>query len=298
MTTPYITPDILINAPTGLSWETIPNYDSTLTEQLAEQTRICWRATHWIDEFCNQPLRSTTDTEEVLGPDYRVTVDHNGLVRFVPSRWPITKIVSAQFAASFSVPPQWTSIPSTAMYIENTSTVNGSVSTIAAAGPSTIMIAPGYVSWGNGRKGIRLQVTYTDGFPHAGVRANVAVGATTLSVDDCTGMAGSTVVIHDGAATETVVVSASSAVVGAGTITLASGVLYAHAASVQKPIIISGIPASVQQAAINYATYTTMTRGATATTVQAMPGTTSSGGGSAALLADAKEILTPYRRVF
>ncbi len=298
MTTPYITPDILINAPTGISWETIPNYESTLTEQLAEQTRICWRATHWIDEYCNQPLRSTLDTEEILGPNFRVTIQPNGLVRFLPSRWPITDVSGGQYSASNAVPPQWTTIPADAMYIENTSTVNGSISTVAAAGPSTILIAPGYVTWGNGRRGYRLQITYTDGFAHAGITTNCNIGATTLSVDDCTGMVNATVVIHDGAATETVVVSAASAASGPGMITLKTGTVYPHAASLQKPLIISGIPASVQQAAINYATYITLTRGATATTVQMMPGMSTGGGGSASLLTDAKEILLPYRRVF
>lgn len=297
MASPYITPDILTNAPTGISWETVPNYDSTLTEQLAEQTNICWRATHFIDEFCNQPLRSTINTEEALGPDYRITVDRNGLVRFVPSRWPVTNVLGGQYSASFVVPPQWVPIPDTAMYVENINSVSGDVSTVAAAGPSSILISPGYVSWWNGRRGCRMQVTYTNGYAHAGMQANTQIGDTTIVVDDCTGMTDTTMMIYDGSATETVTVKSTTVVEGPGTATLATGLLFPHAASVQKPLIVSSMPSAIQQAAINYATYITLTRGATATTVQMMPGASTGGSGAAGLLQDAKDLLKPYRRV-
>jgi hypothetical protein len=41
---------------------------------LAEQTNICWRASGIIDNYCNQVLRATVDTEYLSGPNYRVTV--------------------------------------------------------------------------------------------------------------------------------------------------------------------------------------------------------------------------------
>ena len=297
MATPYITPDILINAPTGISWETIPNYDSTLTEQLAEQTNICWRASHFIDTYCNQPLRSTLDTEEVLGPNYRMTIDQHGLVRVISSRWPVTEIVSLQYAASFAVPPTWQTIPVTSSYIEASSAVDGGVSTIAAAGPSAILIAPGYISWAAGRRGYRLQMTYNNGYPHAGITANVSSGASTITVDDTTGVVGRYMTVYDGASTETVRVASASTTTGSGTITLTSPTVFAHAASIQRPLIISTLPAVVQQAAIFYATYITMTRGVTATTVQSIGGGVSSGGGSKEMLEDCKSILDAYRRV-
>jgi len=298
MATPYITPDILINAPTGISWETIPDYNSTAQQQYAEQTNICWRTTSFIDDYCNQPLRSTIDSEEALGPDFRITVDEHGLVRFVPSRWPVTAVNSAQFSASWVVPPTWQTIPTTGMYVENQSIVGGGVSTVAAAGPSSILITPGYVSWMNGRRGCRLQVTYTNGYAHAGITASSIAGATTISVDDCTGMTGTTMTIYDGANTETVLVASTSVTQGAGTATLSFATTYAHTASKTSPLIMSAIPSAVQQAAIFYATYAALTRGATATTVQMMPGSISGGGGGEALLNDAKDLLRPFRRVW
>ena len=298
MATPYVTPDILINAPTGISWETIPDYESTSAQQLAEQTNICWRATHYIDQYCNQPLRATIDTEEGLGPDFRITIDQNGLTRFVASRWPIINIVSGQWSPSYTVPPTWQAIPANYMYVDSPSYVDSNISSVGATGPSDILIAPGYISWLNGRRGNRVQVTYTNGYPHAGLIANVTGGSTTLSVDDCTGMAGVNMTIYDGANTEVVTVTSTSVTQGAGTATLNAGTMYAHTASLTAPLVVSSLPSSVQQAAISYATYITLTRGATATTVQMFPGATSGGTGSQQLLNDTKEILRPYRRVF
>lgn len=297
MPTPYITPDILTNAPTGISWETVPNYDSSITEQLAEQTNICWRTTHFIDEYCNQPLRATINTEEALGPDYRVTIDHNGLVRFVPSRWPVTSVLGGQYSAAFVVPPNWSPIPESAMYIENINSVSGDISTVAAAGPSSILISPGYVSWWNGRRGCRVQVTYTNGYAHTGMQANASIGDTTIVVDDCTGMSGSTMMIYDGSSTETVNVKSTTEAEGPGIATLVNGLIYDHSASVQEPLIVSAIPSAIQQAAINYAAYIALTRGATATTVQMLPGASTGGSGASGLLQDAKDLLKPYRRV-
>jgi len=299
--TPYITPQILINAPTGVSWETIPDFDSTPDAQLSEQFNICWRATHWIDAWCNQPLRSTIDTEEFLGPNYRLTVDNNGLGRVLTSRWPVTEVLSAQYSSAWSAPAQWQPIPANALYVENELNLVGGISIESAAGPSAIRITPGYIAWAPGRNSYRLQVTYANGWAHCGITANAEIGAYTLQVDDCTGMVigtqGRGMWIYDGANTEHVVVSSTTATSGPGTVTLSSPLLYSHAGSIQQPIIMSSLPAAVQQAAILHATYQALTRGATATTVQNMPGSTTNSGGGQSLLEDVKDMLKPYRRV-
>ena len=303
MATPYITPEILINAPTGVSWETIPDFNSNPDAQLAEQTNICWRATHWIDSYCNQPLRSTVDAEEFLGPDYRMTIDHNGLARVLTSRWPVTQVVNAQYTAAYVAPPQWQQIPTNYMFIENALDIHSGVSIESAAGPSAIRIVPGYLSWWNGRNGLRLQLTYVNGWAHAGITASVELGSTTVTVDDCTGMFNGTVGrgmwIYDGANTEYVVVAGTSVDSGPGVVTLKSPLLYSHNGSQQQPKMMSSLPASIQQAAILHATMQALERGATATTVQGMPGSTTSAGGNAshALMEDIRSILKPYRRV-
>jgi hypothetical protein len=302
MATPYITPDILINAPTGISWETIPDFNSNPDAQLAEQTNICWRATHWIDTYCNQPLRATIDTEEFIGPYYRMTIDNQGLCRILTSRWPVTQIVSAKSTSSLVAPAQWRDIPIEALYIENELTISGGVSIEAAAGPSAINITPGYVSWMRGRRGTRVQLTYVNGWSHAGIIDNATVGDTMLTVDDCTGMSsgsdGRGMWIYDGSQTEYVSIVSSTATSGPGQITLSSPLLFSHAGSLIKPIVISALPATVQEAAILHAVTQALTRGATATTVQNMPGSMSMyGGAPKTTMDDIKEMLKAFRRV-
>ena len=300
MPTPYVTPAVLINAPTGISWETIPDFDSTSDAQLAEQFNICWRATHFIDTWCNQPLRATIDTEEILGPDYRFIVDNNGLGRAITSRWPVTEIISGKYASSASYPVNWQTIPTDAMFIENPISTSSGVSVEAAAGSSAIRITPGFLDWSSGRNGLRFQITYINGWAHAGITATASADATTLQIDDCTGMLNGTIGrglwIYDGAQTEYVVASAVSAPSGPGTLTIASPLLYEHDGTSEQPVLISSMPSVIQEAAIFHASYQAMVRGATATTVQQMPGSTSKSSDGISLLQDCKDMLIPFRR--
>lgn len=302
MATPYITPTILKNAPTGISWETIPDFDSDPDAQLAEQTNICWRATHWIDAYCNQPLRATVDVEEFLGPNWRFTTANNGLTRVLTSRWPVTEVLGAQYTSSLTAGPTWTQIPVNALYVENALTISSGISIESAAGPSAIMITPGYVSWWGGRQAFRLQLTYTNGWAHAGIVQPAAIGDTTVTVDDCTGMVNGSVGrgmwIYDGAETEYVQIASTSVSSGPGVATLTSPLMYSHNGNSQSQIIISSLPEDVQQAAILHATYQALARGSTATTVQNMPGSVVNQGASiSVVMGDVKDILKPYRRV-
>jgi hypothetical protein len=188
------------------------------------------------------------------------------------------------------------------MYLENALNFVGGISIESAAGPSAVNIAPGYINWSQGRRGMRLQLTYANGWAHAGIVSSAALGATQLQVDDCTGMVISTqgrgMWIYDGANTEHIIVISTSATYGPGTVTLKSPLLYSHNGTTQQPIIISSLPAAVQQAAILHASYQALTRGATATTVQNMPGSNSNqSGGGQQMMNDVKEMLKPYRRV-
>lgn len=298
MPTPYITPTTLLNAPTGISWSTIPSGDATPAAKLAAQYDICYRVTDEIDGIVNQPLRATIDTETQIGPDFRFTLGNNGVARLQLSRYPVLAIVSAQYAPATQIPPVWVTIPADALYIESPSIgQQGTVAPDAAgAGPTAILVGPGYVSWARGRKGTRLQVTYTNGWPHAGITANAAIGATSLAVDDCTGWVGVRGTVYDGQNTEDVTVTAASVTSGPGTLTLGTGLQFAHAPGV----LFTSMPRSVQQAAIYLAVASTLMRGASATTIQMLPGMAT--GGAPRLSAEdlqkaAAKLLAPFGRV-
>lgn len=295
--TPYITPDILVSAPTGMAWSTIPTAKSTQAEQLAEQTNICWRATHVIDAICQQPLRATLDTEEIMGPDYRLTVQNNGMGRVVVSRWPVLSIVAASVTPSTTFPVNFQPIPLNQMRLETAldGLYNSSVPGAAGAGPSAIDIAPGYVSWNGGRNGFRLRVTYINGWPHAGFTASVASTASTAALDDCTGFTGAMVQIYDGAFTEAIQVASTSASVGPGVATFASPLQFDH----ELGVIISALPATIQWATILAAVAESLTRGGMSITAQALPGSQTGGGGinPQSIMEEVKRLVQPYRRI-
>jgi hypothetical protein len=301
--TPYVTPEILTSAPTGIAWKTIPRINSTALQQEAEQINICSRATSMTDSACGGVLRATIDTETIYGPDYRMTVQPwQGNCRVVLQRWPIIDIMSGQLSNSAAFPPQWQTIAANQFIIEHP--ILGSYGTAAPSdtgdGGQSILLAPGYVTWENGRLGYALQVTYVNGWPHTALTATAVSGSTTLTVNDTTGWApftsgglGMTGLIFDGADQETINCTASTTTSGPGTLTLAAATTFTH----QHHTVVTTLPQQIMEATILFATYQALTRGATATTVQTISGTgsaTASGGYD--LVSQAKALLAPYRR--
>lgn len=298
MVTPYVTPQLLLQAPTGIAWSTIPDRGSTADQQAAEQMNICLRATAEVDRICNQVLRATADPETQAGPDFRLTVNSNGVGRLILPRWPVLSVVSARVSPSTAFPLNWQDLPADAVRVENPP--NG-VPDNAGAGSAAVLISPYYINWFNGRGGWTIEVTYLNGWPHTSLTADAAVGATSLAVDDVTGWTGITGTVFDGALSERIsVVSVTPLVAGGdtptgpGQLNLASSTAAAHATGV----LVTTMPENIQWATIMLATAQALTRGATATTTQSLPGArTSMGGDAAGLRAAAVDILGDYARV-
>jgi len=305
---PYVTPEVLVTAPTGISWSTIPPGSGvTPAMRYAEQSNLCARSTAQTDSYCNQVLRATLDTEVFRGPDFRVTIQNgsrNG--RIVLQRGPVLDVVAIQVAAANVFPRQWISVPSG--YFEPEYPPIGiygsSAPSSAGEGGQSIIIAPGYVNWDNGRQGVIIQVQYYNGFPHCGLTATATAGGSTLTVDDCTGWAittpfsnvtGAAGTVLDSGQQELVQVTAASVVAGPGTLTLAAPLAFSH----QPGVVVTTLPQSVTWANILFASSMAMTRGATSTTVQGIPGGSSDGGGAkvATLTQQAQSLLAPFRRV-
>lgn len=311
MATPYITPEMLTNAPTGVSWNIIPKPKATSQEQLAEATNICWRATSTVDTYCNQVLRATVDTEQLQGPgNVRVGVQKdtgNGIL--IMRRWPVTDILAIQTASAATFPRQWSTIP-TGKYAVAHPLINMVTDTASATGPDgamSILLAPGYITWDRGRNGLMTMVSYLNGWPHASLTESAAAGATVLTVDDVTGWAGATGFAYDGADTEAISVQSVSATTplplpngvgtaqsGPGTITLSSPLAYAHDIGV----VVSSLPANVLWATVLAAAAEVLESGNTAITVENLPGSLSTGGtGVADLIGEYKRLLNPFQRI-
>lgn len=313
MATSYITPAMLLNAPTGASWELIPEPGADSEAQFAELTNICWRATSIIDTYCNQVLRATVDTDPLTGPgSARVgQVPGTDITRLVMKRWPVTQILAVQTSSARSFPRVWTTVPA-GQYDVDQPLINSLTDTASATVPDgglSIQVAPGYIPplWLGGRNSTRILVSYTNGWPHAALTQAAAAGAQVLHVDDVTGWAGATGFVYDGATTEPVsVVSVSattplelpngvgSAQSGPGTVTLSTGLANPHAAGA----VVSSLPATVIWAAACAAAAQVLEAGITSISIATLPGSTSEGGkGVEDLITEYEVLLQPFRRI-
>lgn len=311
LSTPYVTPAMLTSAPTGVSWSIIPFPRASTQQQYAEQLNVCWRASSIVDTYCAQVLRATVDTEELSGPGApRVGIQRgtrNGVL--VMRRWPVTQVLAVQTALNRTFPRVWTQVPAGLFEIEHP-LINVATDMAAASGPdggSSILVAPGYITWCEGRNGWRLLVSYTNGWPHAGLTQLAAVGAQVLHVDDVTGWAGTSGFIYDGASTEQVSVLSVSATTplplpngagvaqtGPGTVNLSAPLAFAHSIGVA----VSALPANVLWATVLAAATQALESGIDAITIQNLPGSQTVGGhGVEELQMEYELLLQPFRRI-
>lgn len=316
--TPYVTPALLLSAPTGVSWKIIPAPGASQAQTTAELTNIAWRATGIVDSYCNQILRATIDTEQQSGPDFRITLDQaTGTARVILQRWPVTQILAIQVAPNATFPRQWTPVPAGAFDVEypTVGLYGSSTPSSAGEGGQSILIGPGYVGWGLGRRGWRVSVTYLNGWPHTALTAPAPAGSSTVTVDDVTGwgladvggFTGASGFLYDGSSTETVAVTATAATspltlpnngglaqAGPGTMTLAAPLTYEHPAGV----MLSALPANIVWATILAAMVQALEGGIQAVTIQNLPGSMTTGGhGVRALQTQYQALLTPYQRM-
>lgn len=312
MPTPYITPELLAASPSGVAWSTIPAPTATPAGKLAELTNICWRSTSMVDTFCNQVLRATVDNEELTGPgNARVGIQQgsgNGIL--VMRRWPVIQALAIQISWNSAFPRIWSPVPSGKFEVNNPlpNMYTDSASATMPDGGQSILVAPTYLNWGQGRNGQRILTSYVNGWPHTSFTADVTAGVSTIPVDDVTGFVGASAFIYDGAQTETISVDSVAATTplplpngvgtaqaGPGILTLASPLAYAHAGGV----LVSSLPANVNEAAIYFSVAQALTRGATATAVQAIGGAASGGGPSTTddYTKLAQDLIRQYRRV-
>lgn len=292
----------------------IPWPQATTQEQYEEQYNVCVRATKMVDGHTNQVFRATIDSEEAQGPNYYVTIDNStGQLRWILTRWPVTQILAAQVAPN-TLPPTWVQVPSGNWRIDTP--VLGTYGSYLSGGSGgsggqTIYLGAGYGSWGLGRNGYLVACSYMNGWPHAGITQDIAVGSSTIHVDNVTGFAGAAAFIYDGASSEEVYISsvtANAMVVlpnggglapaGPGTVTLSAPTQFSHIGGAPPGVVISSIPADVIWATMLAATVQALESGINAITIQNVSGSQTVGGhGVEQLDQEWRRIVEPYKRV-
>ena len=309
--TPYITPAMLKNAPTGISWNIIPEPRSDGPSQVAEQTNICWRATSIVDTYCNQVLRATVDNEYLIGPGApRVGIMRDACVgRLVMRRWPVTQVLAIQRSLTRVMPPVWEAVTAGQYEVERP-LLNAFTDSASATGPDgapSILVGPGWVTNRYGRSGQRFLVSYTNGCPHTSLTSAALAGATSIQVDDVTGWTGASGFVYDGSLTETASVLAAAATTplslpngvgtaqtGPGTLSLSAPLTSAHAVGT----VVSALPANVLWATVLAAAAQALESGITAIAIQTLPGSETVGGHGIAEIEAAYELLLdPFRRI-
>ena len=284
---PYITPELLVQAPTGISWSTIPpggvRSGVTQTQKTAELANICQRATTLVDGVCKQPLRATTDTLPLYGPGApRVYVPRASSTQpatLIMTRWPVLEVMSVQYAPN-EIPYVWSTVPSglAVPAYPPVGLYGSSAPPATGEGGQSIRLAAGYVTWQYGPLGYAILTEYVNGWPHCGLTEAATADATEIQVDDCTGWVitaafpgaatGATGTVYDAGNQEVIQVTAASATAGPGTLTLAAPLAYPHAAGV----MVSTLPQSVVWAAILFCCEQALERGATSMKLPEVPG--------------------------
>ena len=280
---------------------------------------ISGRATSRVDGYINQTLRATVDVELIYGPDYYMTSGPAAggagptpywgnspaqNTRITLSRWPVLQVTGVSTCPANRWPQVFKPLP--AGYFAPLRPPIGIYGSVApggsAEGGQTIIVGGGYINWCYGRNGWAVEVSYLNGYPHCSLSASALAGATTISVNDCTGWAitnsygtftGATGRVVDSGAQEAVHVTTASVTAGPGTLTLSSPLNYNH----QAGTILTTMPASVEQACIYFATAEALTRGATSTTIHSVGGAAqSSSGGARELIEEGELLIHAFKR--
>lgn len=304
-------------APFGIDWASIPVAGVSVAANTAALWDLCMVASNSIDLEANMPLRATVDVETLMGPDARLAImNSTGVAMCLMAHWPVLSAVGAQWTTTGGYPQTFNSIPTNMMSVgePSVSFVGGtSIPGGAGDGMNEIMIAPGYVSWGAGRNGYTVQIGYINGWPHAGLDESASADATSIHVDDVTAFTGTRPMLWDAGNTELlnvtnavadtpITVLGNTVEAGPGTLTLATGLQYAHTYTAPGPCscVVTAVPDAVRMAGYYFAAAEAMQRGTTQISVPVLPGgmTTTGSIDSKVMFNIGCRMVKPFARVY
>ena len=284
-TKPYLTLSEFKNAPTALDYGNIVAGGNQAAQD-AELTNAIYRASSWIDQYCSQILGATTNVER-----QRVRFSNDGTLRIHPQYHPIVALTALSFGPT---PTSLTSVPDCSpAWIEDQSII------FPAAGASLSYSTSGPLGFGfGGPAGAQVfaQYTYVNGYVNSVLAASALAGASSVTVDDASGIIpGQGLRIYDGANTENVVVG-SSYVFGSTTVPLSTPLAYAHSSGVA----LSGLPAAIKEACILLTSAYLKIRGDASLVLDVTNQPSASVDGSQKVGSDighAEMLLKPFRRI-
>lgn len=282
---PYLTLSEFKNAPTALDYGNLVAGGNQAAQD-AELSNAITRASSYIDQYCNQILGATVDTEQ-----QRIRTKSDGTLRFHPKYFPVVALTALSYGF---YPNQQTSVtdPSQA-WMEEQEII------FPYANMAYVQSSQGPLGFGfatSERAETFIKYTYINGYANTLIATNASAGATSITVSEGVGIiAGEMLNIYDGASTERVVV-ADNYTFGSTTVPLAAALAYAHNAGVS----VSNLPAAVKEAAILMTTAYLKIRGDASMTMGVTNQATSQIAGSSKVASEinhVQDLLKPFRRI-
>lgn len=283
--TPYLTLDEFKNAPTALDYGNLVQGGSSAAQD-AELTNAITRASSWIDQYCNQIIGATTDTEQ-----QRARINPDGTIAIHPKYWPVVALTNFSFGPT---PNQLTTAPDPSQAWFEEQQIIYPYANLGASWSSAGPLGFGFPA--SARSKVYVNYTYVNGYANTTFATAASASATSITVASGEGItAGQMLTIFDGVNTERITV-ASSYTFGSATIPLTAPLTYAHDVGVS----VSALPAAVKQAAILLTSAFLKIRGdaslvlsVTTRPGEAIPGSQMLGSDRAV----AEELLKPFRRI-
>jgi hypothetical protein len=281
---PYLTAAEYLNAPTSIDYTNLVVGGNSAAQE-AELSRVILRASSFLDEYLNQNLCATRKVET-----QRTRFMPNGFISLHPNQNPIIALEAFSYGMA---PNQLVAIPDPSLcWFESQQII------IPVSQMSLTWSSSGPLSFGGGGSNanqIYCQYTYTSGYVNNPIATAVA-GASSMTVANATGIvAGQALRIYDGAKSELVYV-ASGYTYGATTVTLASPLLYDHAAGTT----FGNLPNAIKEACILVTTAFIKMRGDSSMTMQVTVNPSGNITGAeryGSEIALALEMVSLYRRV-
>lgn len=231
---PYITIAEYKNAPTSIDFDNLV-VGGNANAQNAELDNVIRRASSFMDEYFNANLNATQYTET-----QRTRFTTEGFLAIHPNNTPIISLSNLEYGTN---PNNLITLSNcdNAWFEEQQMIVP--LSDIAVSYSSQGPLAFG--GYGAPRQQVYTKYTYIAGYVNNAI-ASATAAATSLTVQDATGIiAGQKLRIYDGASSENVIV-ASNYTYGSTTVPLTSALAYTHASG----ITLGNIPNAIKEACI------------------------------------------------
>lgn len=237
----YITNDQFKRSPTPIDWQKLVS-GGLPQDQENELTEMIGRASAWVDSICMQVLQATTDTEQGI-----VSTNRYGEMTVHPRYHPVLEVTG------FQVGP----MPGELQEIGNIGQIWVEEKRIVVPGatfPFTSSAGPlqfGGTYLGTNSNHVYATWTYVNGYPVTTLAGPSAVGATSVTLQDATGViwnpttssqVGAPIQIKDGPTSEYIVVTGTPT----GNVVPCSPLQNAHLSGAA----VSGLPRDVEEAVV------------------------------------------------